>query len=222
LHKETNNKTNNRYYNPNGWRNIFKNPVNVFTGIIAIFTILLFGAGSWQVCISRDTARRQLRAYVSIETIYIHNIGIEPPPIQGQGPIQPGPWIYKPDIGPIFTITIKNFGQTPAYETSHWTHICFREFPLTSNLVVPPIPFRPKTTIPPGAPIQVIPNMDRPLTSEQITQLKTGTHAVYILGEITYKDAFGEPRYTKFRYFYNKYSGIPTSAAVYKEGNEQN
>ncbi len=115
LKKTTSDKGNYSQHNPKKWGDVLNNPVDVFTGVIAFFTILLVAAGFYQAAVTRSTTRKQLRAYVFIDTIDITNI-IPPPP---STELPPGSWVYQPDFGPLAFIVIKNTGQTPAYGVLH-------------------------------------------------------------------------------------------------------
>lgn len=168
-----------------GWVDILRNPVAVFTGIIAIFTILLVVAGFRQVAISRDIAIRQLRAYINVKSASIYNV---------TGP-----------IGPQIHIMFDNFGQTPAYDVIDISQVCFLEFPLKSildsdslggnGLSLPP----GKSVIPPGGGYDKIDNLGRSLIPMEIASLKAVKTAIYVHGKITYKDTFGKKRFTKYR-----------------------
>ncbi len=226
LKKTTNNKG--TYSQDNSykkWRDIKNSPVDVFTGIIAIFTILLVTAGFYQVFIARVATRKQLRAYVFIDTIDVVNI-IAPPP---ETILPPGSWIYQSALGPLAFIAIKNSGQTPAYGVLNWGEICFREFPLTSVL-----PYgdrnalsliRTKLAIPPGGKTIKNIRIPQPLSDDEIAKLRAGTHAIYVYGDIVYKDIFGKKRFTNFRYFINGITGFTHQANAMsgcEEGNEAN
>jgi hypothetical protein len=222
LPKEAYDKTYWRDYHKK-WRDIINNPSDIFTGIVAIFTILLVIAGGWQVSIARATTR-QLRAYVFVNDISIFNVA---------NPINPLPKDYKktgaeinrPDDGPIVAMTIKNSGQTPAYEVVNEGHICIQEFPLNSDLPFEPSSrFITKTAIPPGG-ITTKNLAMRPLTQKEVSQLRNGTMAIYVYGKIIYKDTFGKSRFTNFRVMHFAAAqsiGIGTGLTICEEGNEAN
>lgn len=228
LQKTTNNKsTFSQNDSEKRWSDVINNPVDVFTGTIAFFTILLVAAGFYQATVTRAATRKQLRGYVFVETMDVLNVtGNPPPPIPGQPPPQVGPWRYRPDIGPAAMIVIKNSGQTPAYDVVHYGNICLREYQPSPDL--PPqhyIPTATKVAMPPDGKTSKFVNMLQPLTNEEIDQLRIGTHALYFYGKITYKDIFGKKRFTNFRYFHNGFIGIlgqTTAVTGCEEGNEAN
>lgn len=120
-------------------------------------------------------------------------------------------------------MTIKNSGQTPAYDVISEGHICIQEFPLTSNLPsIPPSKFITKAVIPQGG-ITTKSLVMRPLTQPEITQLRHGTAAIYVYGRIYYKDTFGKKQFTNFRLMHFAIAqiiGIGTGLTICEEGNE--
>jgi len=171
----------------------------------------------------KDTAIRQLRAYVFVDTIDVVNI-IPPPP----GEVLPaGAWNYQPAIGPMAYIIIKNSGQTPAYDVLTWADIKFLEFPNTS-----PLPYgdrnapgliKTKLTLPAEGKSSKSIKLQQPLTNDEIEKLRATTHAIYVYGDITYKDAFDNQRTSNFRYFINGFTGfthLSNTMSGCPEGNE--
>jgi hypothetical protein len=107
----------------------------------------------------------------------------------------------------ITNVVFKNTGQTPAYDVNILIGIDFREYPLLSTLnthYVTPIIAGGKGPIPQGGVVISQLTMEKPLTHDEIKQLSAGTHAIYVTGKITYKDTFGNERFTKFLAFHNK------------------
>ncbi|MGO9120789.1 MAG: hypothetical protein ACLQPD_24665 [Desulfomonilaceae bacterium] len=191
------------------WWEITQNPVEVFTGALAIFTIVLVAVSIYQVAVIRRTTRRQLRAYVFIDSVDIIN-AIAPPE---NASLPEGTPDYQPTIGPIVRIVIKNSGQTPAYDMICWGHIYFSDYPLTSPLpyidqkVVSP-PIKSKLPVPAEGKTFKDLVMPLPLTATQIGYLREATHAIYVYGNINYRDIFGKNRFSSFRYFANVMTGI--------------
>ncbi len=149
----------------------------------------------------KDTAERQLRAYVYMETI--DTVNIIPPP---RGKVQPpNAWVYQPASGPLAILVIKNTGQTPAHDVVHWGEIYFDEFPHNSPLPYGdrnmPDHLRTKFTMPPGGKTFKQRGITKPLTADQIAKLRAGTHAIYVYGDIFYKDIFGKNHSSYFKYF---------------------
>ncbi|MGA7807080.1 hypothetical protein, partial [Bradyrhizobium sp.] len=98
-------------------------------------------------------------------------------------------------------ITIKNSGVTPARNVTHRAKMGFSTFPKMT-----PMPERGQVPSPPGAiapggEINMSTGIDKPLNDATLIALLTGTHAIYVVGEIRYDDAFGKMRETDFHLF---------------------
>lgn len=178
--------------------------------------------------IMRNTAIRQLRAYVFINGIIIGNIsGVPPSNAIRQTPIPFGPWVFQPEKGPVVMISLKNSGQTPAYEVTYRATLGYREYPLGEKPLVPaPLPpFSSKSTMPPGAIAGHEFEFPAPLDDARIDALKKGTAAIYVFGKIFYRDAFKKKRFSNFRFIHNNISGPigkTTAMTVCENGNETN
>jgi hypothetical protein len=233
-----------------------KNDVDLtrYTGWLALITAFLFivaiiqaGLFYWQLVLIRGslgdtqvaaraaadsartmktTAQRQLRAYVCVEGLQIGNVANPPQPQRGQKIIPTVAHIHRPLDGPLINLALKNFGQTPASETTFWAEVLFREYPLSS-----PLPSRPPRNhasqfiVPPTGIIRLDRAMPQPLSSQEKAALISvpPTGAIYVFGEVSYKDIFKRSRWTKFCYFYNGISGIVglnTMGTGYESGNE--
>ena len=171
----------------------------------------------------RDASRRQLRAYVVCESGAIVNVANPVPIYQGQVFPPTGAEITNPAAGPIARIQIQNTGQTPAFEVRNWGNICFREYPLTAGLAGQ-LPRRRAVPSVLGHGIMSTKLLQlNPLTPPQIADLRAGTGAVYVYGEITYIDAFGRKQYTKYRLMHHTMGGaigVSTDLSFTEEGNE--
>ena len=187
--------------------------LGVIGGVLALFTILTM----------RWSSERQLRAYVTVERGIIANVA-NPIHNRRDNP-ETVARIIDPQAGPTAQITIKNTGQTPAYDLIHWASIDIREYPLTTKL--PPMP-EPEhsywNVLGPTVPEVKTLRMPRPLTAEEIEGLRNGSRAIYCHGEIRYKDAFKKKRWTRYRCMYVAPAcgivGIGTDLVYCEEGNE--
>lgn len=191
------------------------------TFFLMIFTGLLVWVGNKQ----EKTTRRQMRAFVYLHGVSIFNVAT---------PLNPLP-IYKPTgaelvsrtEGPLVTLTIRNSGSTPAFRVIHWGQIHVGEFPLKSEL--PSIVKRnrnpPHSAIPPDGANTKFVRIARPLTSEEIDGLRASTIAIWVYGEISYRDAFRRKRTSKYRLFHNAqtgFVGISNEMTWAEGGNEAN
>jgi hypothetical protein len=128
----------------------------------------------------RESEERQLRAYVSIER---------------------GRLDYPQEVGnltPTAKLIIKNFGQTPAYE------VCFETFLGIFELPSSPEPptlagRRTQLTLGPGATTSVVVIYPVDPTDAWKRQIRQELAAVFVVGLITYRDAFGKARRTPFQ-----------------------
>jgi hypothetical protein len=182
-----------------------------------------------QTVITRRTSQRQLRAYVLGDSSIIFNVADPVPLYAEQNLPQTEARITNTAAGPGVLMQIKNTGQTPAFKVMHWGYMCFREHPLTAALPARiPIAFNAPTTIlGPGQSntkkLELIPSF--PLTAAQIHDLRNGAGAVYVYGEITYVDAFGENHFTHYRTMYHVIGGaigVSTFLSFCEEGNGAN
>jgi hypothetical protein len=99
-------------------------------------------------------------------------------------------------------ITIKNFGKIPAYRCTHRVAIILATNPVPEDQIpaLQRTGQEPRIVLPPEGEVTVIKTL--PLgtfSNTQHTQVGQGSFAVYIYGEILYRDGFGKERVSKFR-----------------------
>jgi hypothetical protein len=146
------------------------------------------------------TARRQLRAYISVDTCPVKDANGN-------------------EIANQTGVSIHNVGQTPAHDLSSWLGIGLHEYPLRSPLrVLPETHQRIVSVLNPGD--QKTQIVEWPTDRPDPAGVKAGTIAVYLWGEVSYKDAFGIRRRTKFRFFQNWKAANLQRWAHYEAGNE--
>lgn len=159
-----------------------------YTLVLTVFTGILMVAALYQGLQLRNTVdqmrvseQRELRAYVLLDSV---------------APLADTP---LPQIVP-YRITVKNSGQTPAYDVQFQAMSGIGPVKLTG---APPIAeFEAgkgsKTTMGPGgfSYKEFNPTI---LTPEQLAAVEAGTHQFYIYGTIRYRDAFWKQRYSNFR-----------------------
>ena len=162
----------------------------VFTGVLAIvafFQWRTFRTQAQQLQqtneVMKDTAQRQLRAYVCISSGIIE-------------------FSRGRDV-PIVKVNYKNCGQTPAYDVRSWIHIWITDDPLKEILPVPPEDYMTSVSIiPPGGFHFMVIEKDPPIPSNVLHLIGTSQGTVYIYGEIRYRDAFNIERFTRYRLIY--------------------
>jgi hypothetical protein len=176
--------------------------------IVTIWTMHRFG-------------RRQMRAYIIPETGSIVNIA-NPDPVVGP-PRETEARIQYPEWGPVARITIKNVGQTPAYDVLHWGSLDFREYPLRSQLpTMTDELYGHRSPVGPGIPITKTLS-HRTLTEDEVLSLKNGTSCLYWNGIIVYFDIFKKKHVTRYRLMYGRMGGavgVNTDLTFAEEGNE--
>ncbi len=156
------------------------------TGVLAFFTALLWGATYCLVRNAKDTARRQLRAYISLT----------------------GGDIVVSEEKKEFRVALKfiNCGQTPAYSVSSSFEAEIREL---QNVNLPelgqvfpsakPIGERDSNTIA-GPGIHINTAEVKGFINDQLEHVRSRTSAIFVWGEINYIDIFDQPHWLKFRY----------------------
>jgi hypothetical protein len=154
--------------------------IAAFTGGLFVATCFLFNATKNLVRGAEQTAERQLRAYVMIDNAQIEGVRVG-------------------DI-PSAKLIIKNSGQTPAYNVTHWCSVGYGAYPFTGivpggedeDVALPPRPLAP------GGLISTWADETRRLDAATMNALLYKSHAVYVVGQIRYEDAFGHRRETDF------------------------
>jgi hypothetical protein len=127
--------------------------------------------------IMEDTAERELRAYVCVESS------------TGADSREDPSW-------PTFIINLKNFGKTPAFDVVTWMGVSVQDYPATKFPSPPDEEPRCRNMLGPECKTNVVGSFRRKCTPEEVAAIIGGTKAIYILGRITYRDAFGKDRVT--------------------------
>ena len=175
----------------------------LFAAFIALCAFISALMAGYYVYRAGVTSRRQLRAYVFITQTEINGVAAA--------------------TQPVAQLVIRNTGQTPAQEVVVFGNMAFAEFPLKKDLPVLVFadPQLTKENLGPGAERYKWEYAPNPLTEDQIAQMHAGTHALYIYGEIRYRDVFRKKRTTKYLYYTGGAMGIrDTILGGYPEGNE--
>jgi hypothetical protein len=164
---------------PQGYLSRLISPEN--PNISAIGLILVGIGGIWVAVRTlnhmRDSSERQLRAYVYVDSAMVK---------------------FDRPGAPEAQVHFKNFGQTPAFDVQAWIHMYIGPYPLNTVLQpAPPGTPMGKEPMAPGRASAHAIRLSPPV--EPSTPFGTRAAAVYVHGEITYKDAFGLKRETKYR-----------------------
>lgn len=154
------------------------------TTALAIFTAFLWLSTKRLVVESKNTAKRQLRAYVFYR------------------PVLP---VYIPTLAEWHTVgmrfMIHNNGQTPAYDLRQVTNVGLR--PSAIDIELHPVDFDEdgsRFVLNPGMHSEQVMRTDGPISQENIARFRARTHALYVWGEARYKDAFGDPQWCRYAF----------------------
>ncbi|WP_332803123.1 hypothetical protein [Sphingomonas sp. RT2P30] len=126
------------------------------------------------------------------------------------------------DALPVASITIKNFGQTPAINKRGWTHTWVECFPLHDPLPAAPDDLDMScTVIGPGATSDAVQPHGTPLNASSLIEIEEGRAALYVYGAGTYADIFGRTHWYKFCYFASGENSLNLGRlSPYSSGNE--
>lgn len=150
--------------------------------VIAAFTVVLacVTAGMWWV--GRDTARRQLRAYL---TVLVGNARYQDKQLR----FEALPLIF-------------NTGQTPAYKVKYWARADVFPFPLPDEVIlgIPDNdPFMSEGTLGAQHNFTISGIVQHRVPEDEIEGIKAGHPSrVYVWGKVSYEDIFGKEWYTDF------------------------
>lgn len=170
-------------------------------------SILLFVAATFQIqhhvrsSRLRALAAGRGEAYVFIDGSRVRNL-------DGPDPV-------------VAELTIKNHGPVAAHDLVHWGGVALLDFPLGSEQLNSPRQGKPLSRQ------RLAPNRElfdsipfRSLTGDERRALKSGASALYVFGEITYRDPAGAWHATKYLLFVGGRAGFRgEQMAVYPDGN---
>ncbi len=174
------------------WRKLIAWPEGV-TALAVICTLLVV---AWQSVETRAaaiateesvksgkySAKKQLRAYVCVNSAFLKF---------------PNPAL------PRATVVVKNCGQTPAYEVKGWCGCVWDMYPSTKIMEPSDETFSsPVSVLGPDIPVSWGTTPSGPLPQELLPVAGSIKCTLYVTGEITYQDAFGDRHYTRYRLLY--------------------
>lgn len=157
---------------------------------------------------TEDTAKRQLRAYIVAHGAVLN--------CDAGGVVTPYVAAGSRAIG---TLEFTNTGLTPALNVRVCIQIGQRLLPLApESFVLIPIDHESKTVLGAGRSTRSDAVSPGVVSVSSISNLATGAEAVYLFGEISYDDIFGEAHVTAFR-LRNKSGLYDGSMTFCNEGN---
>ena len=145
-----------------------------------------------------DTARKQLRAYLSV-------VKGEVSGLEDDDPLR-------------VKLTFRNSGQTPAYEVVGDAKIGVTDYPLKQSPDVDTVPDGPPMMLGTGLESYVFWDGD----SADKPKINSGEKVIHAFGSFRYKDVFGEQHKLKFSLIYHGDPGFKFSPLMgpTREGNE--
>jgi len=156
--------------------------IAVFTLILAIATIRLWISTNrlWEG--AERSSERQLRAYVSCSMTFIGS--------------------FDEESLSHFKFIIANVGQTPAFNVRHQGSIDVLEYPYAVNPILSPLTAKKSDphALFPSQNLTGTARAQRLFTEAEIKAIRAGTKRIMVYGVVTYNDAFGIRRSTKFCY----------------------
>lgn len=149
--------------------------LTAFASIVSLFALL----------VAIGTGRRQLRAYLTVEPMGVH---------EGKSRRNPSP-----------VSQIKNWGQTPAYEVSATTGCATVDWPIVADLdeMFAGLPEGPRDAIlAPSQITTVYSYFDHELTKQEFGEIADSTKCLMVFGLVEYRDVFRRKRMTSFCHYY--------------------
>jgi hypothetical protein len=157
----------------------FANEYGIAITALATVLLTLVTTGLvWMAYRQIVTSRAQLRAYVSVESSSI-SLTVGSQPVAG--------------------VTLKNYGNTPAYEFTINSGLGMAE---SFDKLQPPPPEQkaePLGVLSPGATAVLVRTADVLIHPDHLAMLADGRSAIFVYGEVTYVDAFKKRRVLKYR-----------------------
>jgi hypothetical protein len=174
-------------------------PLTMLTGVLAICAFLSVWLVLFQLLDARRFSKRQLRAYVFVAEVEIIGIGTD---------------------AVRAAVTIRNTGQTPAYDVTVSTAA---NADVTTFSPTPVGPDSSRFVLGPDG----LGRRDISLhsiigTPSALAAITNGNSALYVWGEILYRDAFGKRRHTRFRHMNRGVANWPSDnkMTVCPKGND--
>jgi hypothetical protein len=178
--QEHRNQTTEKCCEESPWKGIFEGMTGIATAILAITTIVIAVFTIYLYQIGKDTARKELRAYIALEQIYF---------IDPVNPLAP-------------RIKVKNYGQTPAYAMEIWTGI-----PPRPMGVLPEgfdYPYNTLNTDKPLVSAQMLHPEQSFERGAAFSRPFIPTEQFHIYGRVTYRDIYNRWWATRFCYLHER------------------
>jgi hypothetical protein len=158
-------------------------PISILTCCLVLVTIGLFVATMKIVKVTRQTAKRQLRAYVSAR-------------------LADGEKIFLDENNCLSVpLIIENHGQTPAHKLRKSAFVNIFKNPLQDVLDPPEYNGGSVTCLAPGQKSRMYPTLPRALNGSEIISIKNKEGCFCVWGYLEYVDIFNNHQTTEFRMY---------------------
>lgn len=168
----------------------------LFGGISIIGIAIAIGLTLQSNGIARDTARRQLRAYINVK--------------DGEMKRRPG--------GFLLFVELVNAGQTPAYNARIRVGSFAGEYPLKKSRPLLEMTESGGTPVAPTAVVTASSFVPTENVAATWARIQSGDTALYIHGIVSYTDAFGDDRETCFCHAYGGPHGMNNEGLLHAVG----
>jgi hypothetical protein len=159
-------------------------------GIASAAAFLQFLALIATIWVMVTNGRRQLRAYLFLESANITDGTTVDPPMPAFANV------------PGVAAQIRNSGQTPAYRVLTWAAIDVAEPINEERLVVPALQLISPTNLGANGTLPKFVRFTRALSADEIADVRVGRRQIYFYGRLENRDAFGRKKFTNFRLQY--------------------
>jgi hypothetical protein len=143
--------------------------------------LLLLGAANASVLIAEETAKRQLRAYVSVDPKIVYN------------------WKERDRVIAVGLVT-RNHGETPGSNIHFMFDMAVRDSIPNFEADHPNRRYEQNTALFPDAEVPVRLFYNARLSDVAVCDIEAGNMRFYTWGVMHYTDAFGQPQSTKFSF----------------------
>jgi hypothetical protein len=163
----------------------------LFTGVLGVSTVGLWIATNRTLKHAQETAQRQLRAYLTVES---------------------GGVVLLNNATQInASIIFKNTGQTPAYGVMTWASVGIKSMnaanPFASAPAIAARSGHAKSIAGPGQNVNI--GTTTYITAADLAAVTASQSAIFFWGRVDYVDSFENPRFSVFK---ERISGPPTPA----------
>ncbi len=174
-------------------RDYFSGKDSLAQWLMAAFSVVATAVSVWAVRLLRETLKATREAVRSTDA------AIQASQEIGQIQLRSYVWVHSTELSgfaagqiPNVKVGVKNYGQTPAFITSHHGFIHFSGFPLAGPLPYLNVPITSATPLGPGREDFVSLNLGAPLLQGDINRLAVGNSVLHVYGRLRYKDIYGK------------------------------